>query len=261
MAIVFAVELYDAATGRAISNLAAPINFAVRPPPDTNTTDLAAWAFDSTTGQYEALPLSVDADRRVLAAELQGPGSQVVAVGPKSVADRSSVRGPVAAGDPSAVSPSTPVPLIRRIAPLPARLVISSIGVDAPVTPVGLEPNGIMAAPTEGHVVGWYELGARPGEQSNAVLTGHVDWQGKLAVFVRLRELQPGDTIDVDTGLGTAYRYVVGEVTTYSADTAPVDQVFGPTPDAILTLITCDGAFDATRQEYADRVVVRAHAG
>jgi LPXTG-site transpeptidase (sortase) family protein len=148
-----------------------------------------------------------------------------------------------------------------RQAPLPARLVIPAIGVDAPVAPVGLESSGIMAAPTEGHVVGWYELGARPGERSNAVLTGHVDWHGQVAVFQRLRDLRTGDVVDVDTGLGAAFRYVVADVTTYPADTAPVAEIFGATSEAFLTLITCGGAFDAGRHEYLDRVVVRAHAG
>jgi sortase (surface protein transpeptidase) len=144
-------------------------------------------------------------------------------------------------------------------APLPARVVIPAIGVDAPIAPVGLEASGIMASPTEGHVVGWYELGARPGERSNAILAGHVDLHQQVGAFFRLRELEPGATIDVDTGLGVAYRYVVSEIRTYPATNAPLAEIFGPTVNPTLTLITCGGQFDPAQRTYLDRVVVRAH--
>jgi LPXTG-site transpeptidase (sortase) family protein len=140
----------------------------------------------------------------------------------------------------------------------PARLAIPAIGVAAPVVPVGLEPSGIMAAPAQAHEVGWYQYGARPGEASNAVLAGHLDWWGKIGAFARLSEVAPGDVIEVQSNNGDTYRYVVESAQAYPNDTAPVAEIFGPTAAPTLTLITCAGAYDATRQVYQDRLVVRA---
>jgi LPXTG-site transpeptidase (sortase) family protein len=158
---------------------------------------------------------------------------------------------------PRPVAPaSTPEPFR---APLPVYLSIPAIGVGAPVVPVGLEPSGIMASPAEADLAGWYELGPRPGEPSNAVIAAHVDWLGQEGAFARLNELQPGDTIEVLNGPESGFKFVVESIDTYQADSAPVADIFGPTPTRpTLTLITCDGPYDYRRQEYRDRLVVRA---
>ena len=41
----------------------------------------------------------------------------------------------------------------------------------------------------------------------------------------------------------------------------PTAEVYGPTPDAQLRLITCGGDFDRSRRGYADNVVVFARQG
>ncbi len=143
-------------------------------------------------------------------------------------------------------------------APLPQWLSIPIIGVGAPITPVGLEPSGIMASPVKADIAGWYELGPRPGEPSNAIIAAHIDWNGEIGAFVRLHELKPGDTIEVKSGPDTRFHYVVESIETYPADAAPVAAIFGRTSAAQLTLITCGGPYDHLRQEYRDRIVVRA---
>lgn len=174
---------------------------------------------------------------------------------------------PMPSATPTAPSPTPPPLLPPNPVPAaasgrvsePSRLYIPAIGVDAPIIPVGLEPSGIMAAPAEAHQVGWYELGPRPGEPSNAVLAGHLDWYQKPGVFARLAELKPGDTIEVQSSLGNSYYYVVQEIETYEYETAPILDIFGPTTEPILTLITCAGVYDTARQAYEDRMVVRAY--
>jgi LPXTG-site transpeptidase (sortase) family protein len=117
-----------------------------------------------------------------------------------------------------------------------------------------------MASPSQADLVGWYELGPRPGEPSNAVVSGHVTWKGQEGVFVRLHELKPGDLIIVQSGPQPGFRYVVERIDTYQADTAPVAEIFGATPGPVLTLITCGGPYDTQRQVYRDRLIVRARA-
>jgi len=143
-------------------------------------------------------------------------------------------------------------------AQLPLWLNIPAIDVNAPIAAVGLEPSGIMASPTQADLVGWYELGPRPGEPSNAILAGHVDWNGKIGAFNRLDELKPGDIIKVKSGPDISYEYEVESTNSYQVDNAPVAEIFGDTQEPVLTLITCGGDYDTNRQEYEERIVVRA---
>jgi LPXTG-site transpeptidase (sortase) family protein len=140
----------------------------------------------------------------------------------------------------------------------PAWVSIPALGIQAPIVAVGLDQNGAMAAPQLAGEVAWYRLGPRPGETGNAVLAGHVDWYGKSGAFANLDQIAPGDMVQVGDDGGHIYLYMVREKQVYEAADAPVDQVFGQTADATLTLITCGGPYDATRGVYRDRIVVRA---
>lgn len=153
-------------------------------------------------------------------------------------------------------APATPI--VAAGSQQPQRLLIPTIAVDAPIIPVSLEPSGIMGSPAEAQLVGWYELGPRPGESSNAILAGHLDWKGQSGVFNRLHELKVGDTIEVQSENGTQSRYIVEEAQTYQAATAPLADIFGPTAGSHLTLITCAGSYDSSQQLYHERLVIRA---
>jgi LPXTG-site transpeptidase (sortase) family protein len=107
--------------------------------------------------------------------------------------------------------------------------------------------------------VGWYELGPRPGERGNAVLVGHNLWEGHAGAFSALGRLKVGDRITVATSPPAHFVYAVERVVTYPTGAAPIGEIFGPSSDPVLTLITCAGRPDA-RGEYPERLVVRARA-
>jgi LPXTG-site transpeptidase (sortase) family protein len=249
--LALSVQVYDAATGHRIDPFPSPMAFALRPPTSADFSSLAAFGLDG--GGARGQPLTAVADQSTGTKTVTLYSAGQFALGPQS---------PVAGDAPLSTTASSSLP-IRSEAPdraaLPVRLRIASIGVDAPIVPVGLEPDGSMAATEEAHVIGWYEPGPRPGEVSNAILTGHVDWQQQTAVFFRLREVKPGDTVEVISGFKTLYRYQIESVRPYRTDEAPVAEIFAPTSAPFLTLITCDGPFDHARREYLDRLVVRAH--
>ncbi len=140
---------------------------------------------------------------------------------------------------------------------LPRRLRIPSIAVDAPVEYVGLAADGAMDVPRDGGHVAWYKLGPRPGEVGNAVLAGHVDWGGKVAVFWLLGQLKPGDTVEVVGADDKKYEFVVQWQRSYDASNAPVQEVFGQAGVPEITLITCGGEFDRKTRQYLSRIVVR----
>lgn len=140
----------------------------------------------------------------------------------------------------------------------PLRIDIPSIGAHARIVPLGEEEDGTMQAPEDPDTVGWYALGVGIGAPGNALLDGHVDWGGRLRVFGLLRQLEPGDAIQLTDSDGNLLSYSVVWKKLYAADSAPLDEIFEPTPDEQITLITCGGAFDPAARMYVSRWVVRA---
>jgi len=65
---------------------------------------------------------------------------------------------PRAAARPTTTAEPTGTPSPPVVTAAPARLVIPKIGVDAPVTPKGLRPDGFMDTPNGPEDVAWYVL-------------------------------------------------------------------------------------------------------
>lgn len=150
------------------------------------------------------------------------------------------------------------------------------LGIDAPVgirsVPASLE----MPAPTGPADVVLYDFsvaphyGGMPGGGGNVVLSGHVDYSYKLpyadanytglAVFALLRTAQPNsDQIQLQFD-GRTLTYTVQWVRSVSAEDGNWGELLAHDVGGMdaLTIVTCDGAFNPTTQEYADRIVVRA---
>ncbi|MFN8535673.1 MAG: class F sortase [Dehalococcoidia bacterium] len=170
---------------------------------------------------------------------------------------------PTATTQPTAV-PAQLIPTVARrqpaIAPVylpPVRLRMPRIGVDTPVKEVGLDTAGELVVPTTGEYAVWYGGSPPPGLTGNAILAGHVDWGGKIAVFFRLKELGPGDQIETVAADGALRRFVVTSNTAYEPAKAPLDRIYGPTSHPAVTLITCGGVFLSDRRDYSLRIVVR----
>jgi len=163
-----------------------------------------------------------------------------------------------AAGAPAAAAAGTPGSQVGQEFPLvagapavprpgqPSRLVIPSIGLDAPVVEVGITvENGKPVWETAAFAVGFYRGSALPGTRGNTVMAGHISSpvSKKGDIFRRLPEVRIGDRIDVFVG----DRRVSYDVTEIKVVPPTAVQVMAPMPDAILTLITCypDGVYSS----------------
>jgi LPXTG-site transpeptidase (sortase) family protein len=138
----------------------------------------------------------------------------------------------------------------------PGRLIIRSIGVNAPVLGVGIDKTGAMGVTNESYDVGWYNRGPAPGDPGDAVIDGHLDWYDTShAVFFNLKNVQVGDDIEVQRLDGVSHHFKVTRV--YSvAYNATVPGLFQPTGPSRLSLITCGGTWDVRKGEYLQRVIV-----
>jgi sortase (surface protein transpeptidase) len=148
---------------------------------------------------------------------------------------------------------------VGMAAAAPSRLRISAIELDAPLVGLGIDGAGALVPPEDFDVPGWYEGGTPPGEIGPAVIAGHVDSYDGPAVFARLHELRPGELVEVARG-SQWVRFRVTELAWYPKTRFPTEQVYGPTPDPQLRLITCGGGFDHSRRSYTDNLVVYAVA-
>jgi LPXTG-site transpeptidase (sortase) family protein len=152
--------------------------------------------------------------------------------------------------------------------PLPVRLIIPRLYIDAPVITETLDENRIPQVPDRPDQVGWFDFSAAPGAGSNAVFTGHVDWQTEdrvpiPGVFYRLREMKIGDVIDVTLEDGSSLRYRVTGNVAIPYDDPNVVRVMNPTDRDVITVITCGGSWIKDPRKpnggnYSHRIIVRA---
>ena len=137
----------------------------------------------------------------------------------------------------------------------PVRVVMSKIGLDAPVVPVAIR-NHALDIPEDVHTVGWWDGGAKPGtSQGTVVIVGHVDSAaaGRGALF-HLARANQGDRITVRTNTGTN-TYEVKARVPYPKSDLPND-VFNTKGISRLVLITCGGPFNSKTHHYRNNIVV-----
>jgi sortase (surface protein transpeptidase) len=154
---------------------------------------------------------------------------------------------------------AAPVPPATTRTETPTRVRIPAIRVDSTLETLGLDAAGALEAPKDFARAGWYAAGTAPGDIGPAVIAGHVDSHTGPAIFFRLHLLRKGDAVQVARGDRWVSFRVVG-VDRYPKNQFPTDEVYGPTPDPQLRLITCGGSFDRDRRSYVDNVIVYAVA-
>ncbi len=177
-----------------------------------------------------------------------------------------STPAPVPASTTSSSAPAEPLPTGPAPLPKASKVSVTSVSIGSidlktsKLEKLRTDDDGVLEAPKDPDRAGWYSAGTVPGETGPAVIAGHVDSKTGPAVFFDLREVKKGDVIEVGLSDGTRKSFVADRVITTPKDGFPTDEVFGPTPDAELRLITCGGPYDRTVGSYVDNTVVFATA-
>ena len=138
----------------------------------------------------------------------------------------------------------------------PISISIPAIGVSAPLTELGLNPDRTVQVPTNFAVPGWYKYGPSPGQTGSAVILGHVDNINGPAVFFYLDRLRPGDRVVVKLADRRTVTFKVIGVRMYSKNSFPDQLVYGPRHYPALQLVTCGGVFDRQSGHYLSNIVV-----
>ncbi|MEV4253749.1 class F sortase [Spirillospora sp. NPDC049652] len=140
----------------------------------------------------------------------------------------------------------------------PVTIKIPRLGVTAPVTGLGLKPDGTIEVPSldRPNLAGWWNGGPTPGEEGPSVILGHVDARGRAAVFSRLRELREGDRVQVVRRDGRTAAFAVQRVEQVAKAAFPGEKVYAEDLRyAGLRLVTCGGDFDSGTGHYVDNVI------
>ncbi len=144
--------------------------------------------------------------------------------------------------------------------PTPTRVRVSSVGIDAPVSPAGIDiANSVLAVPPQIGRTGWWRDGMAPGARAGAILiAGHVDSATAGAgAFFRLHEAKVGASVQVQTSDGRTFTYRVASVRSYPKNELPTD-VYSRVGRPRLVLVTCGGPFDQAKRHYRDNIVLTA---
>ena len=142
--------------------------------------------------------------------------------------------------------------------PPPVRLNIPTLQVDTPLQTLGQAPDRTIEVPTDYAVAGWFAEGPRPGQAGPAVILGHLDSETGPAVFYRLAGIAPGATISVQRADGSSIGFRVTGVEHVPKTRFPTEEVYAPSLQPSLRLVTCGGRFDRTSGHYDDNVIVYA---
>jgi hypothetical protein len=193
-------------------------------------------------------------------------------------------------GSGSSASPTALAAVEPTVAPSPTppppppgstagdKVVISKIGVSAPVSLKQVGTDGQMPNPNGPDDIAFYDfdqgvwpgLGGLPGSGGNVILAGHVDWGVQhnglgcknntvrppcQAVLWDLSKLGNGDVVEITAG-DVTYRYQITASKSYSASYGDWNSVFSRKDQEVLTIVTCSGDFNPSTHEYGSRLVV-----
>ena len=143
-------------------------------------------------------------------------------------------------------------------------LLVPSARIRASLVKVGLARGNAFGAPDNPDVIGWWENGPQPGEQGNVLLDGHRDFSDVndnmgTGVCWALPQTLVGDVMIIrDSAVGLHYVYEVKETISVRWNDPDAVRFLQPSENSILTLITCEGAFDDEAHNYSNRRIVVA---
>ncbi len=152
-----------------------------------------------------------------------------------------------------------PAPTLYVPAGYPKMVVISKIGVKAPVESVDLNLKSEKDAPNKWGDVAWYDKGPKPGMPGRASVYGHLDSYCCPAVFWNLHNLRAGDVVQVYYKTGKPVSFRVQWGTSYTNKKLPLKFIFGSTKERGLVLITCFGEFTKV-SGYSGKYMIYARA-
>lgn len=186
-----------------------------------------------------------------------------------NVADKAAEHVTSNTAKPTTQAPTNPAPATNMpntddlasytVAPdMPRYLVIPKLGVKARVKQLGLASDGSVATPSNVFDTGWFKGSARPGTPGAALIDGHISSWTTHGVFYGLKDLKPGDEMQIVRGDGHLFTYQVVKTQTYTDTNTDMTAALTPVDSSAsgLNLISCYGSVKPGTNEFNQRIVV-----
>ncbi len=169
--------------------------------------------------------------------------------------------------DMRASAPAVPAPTQAAAKRAPSRPVarpthvrISDIGIDAPVRPETVSPDGELVIPGHVGTLGWWAPGdgtSKDDPAGDLVLAGHVDMNGDLGALHDLSQVKPGAEVVLTGEDGHEETWQIEALEVRHKNALPQFTAEG---DRRLALVTCGGPVihDAHGRGYRDNVIAWA---
>ncbi|WP_226345181.1 class F sortase [Agilicoccus flavus] len=155
---------------------------------------------------------------------------------------------------PSGAPSEPPAPTRGR----PDRLVVESLGIDAPIDVVDLDPAGALVVPGDPGRVGRWAGGADADDDAGTMLlAGHVDADGRLGALHALARAAPRARVLTTDAAGAVTSWRVVALESLDKDDVPE---FGRSGPHRLVVVTCGGEVRRTpaAATYEDNVLLTA---
>lgn len=165
---------------------------------------------------------------------------------------------------PSEQKPTNSALSNYQVAPgLPKFLKIDKLGINARILQTSVTSSGELGSPSNIYDTDWYSGSARPGDpaaQGAMLIDGHVHGPTLPGVFANIKNLKPGDVLQVVRGDNQLFNYQVEKVQNFDAHTINMEQMLqsAKAGKAGLNLMTCGGLYSPKAHEYLQRTVVFA---
>jgi len=139
---------------------------------------------------------------------------------------------------------------------------VTSIGVHATSLEAdGLNPDGTIQVPSvkQPQVLGYYTRSSPPcvpgPNQVPFALLGHIDGSGHKGVLYSLKNLKAGDLVTVGLDNGKSCTYRITKLAQVDKKAFPTQDIWGPTPDAQIRIISCGGRWIGGQYGYESNLV------
>ena len=160
---------------------------------------------------------------------------------------------------PSTIKPSSNSISNYYVAPdHPRYLNIPKLNVHARVLSVGVTSSGALGTPNNVFDTAWYNESSEPGQPGAVLIDGHVSSWTSNGVFYGLKDLKPGDILQIVRGDGKLFNYKVVKTVIFSSNKVNMMEALSSVNPNVpgLNLMSCTGDVIPGTNEFNQRILV-----
>jgi hypothetical protein len=155
----------------------------------------------------------------------------------------------------STPEPEPPPEPARVLTAHPVRMQIPALLLDYEIEMTISDRAGNMQILPVRDKISWFDLGAIPGNEGNAIFGGHNIWRGERSQLFDLDKLMVGDEMIIDYDDGTSLTFMLESVFVYPLISAPAHLIMDVHTEPRVTLITCKPPFNPSTGTSDFRIV------